>query len=149
VNAGAPLKVASAKLVIGMLSGAVLATGVLAGCSMRDSRPAGSVGAQPAGTVRSTGTSTAQKPGTPHELTAVPPKPGVVLPPPAALAPFPDTAASVGQGVWRAAGRLVHGTHVVYVTTVIPPGGRKPAGIAWMDSGLLSARLYSGSVSQP
>lgn len=28
-----------------------------------------------------------------------------------------------------------------------PPGGSSPAGVAWMDTGLLSARLYSGSVS--
>ena len=35
----------------------------------------------------------------------------------------------------------------VYETTLVPPGGTQPAGIAWMDTGLLSARLYSGSVS--
>ena len=29
----------------------------------------------------------------------------------------------------------------------MPPGGTKRAGIAWMDTSLLSARLYSGSVS--
>jgi hypothetical protein len=145
VNAGTPLKPVSAKFFIKTLSGAVLAAAVLAGCSAGDSGPAGSAGPQPAGTVRGTGA--AQKPGTPHELTAVPPKPGVVLPPPAALTPVPGTPASAGQGVWRAAGRLVHGRHVVYITTLIPPGGRKPAGIAWMDTGLLSARLYSGSVS--
>jgi hypothetical protein len=146
VNAATPLKLVSAKLFIRALSGAVLAAAVLAGCSAGSSGPAGSASAQPAGTVRGTGTSTAQKPGIPHELTAIPPQPGVVLPPPAALTPVPGTA-SPGQGVWRAAGRLVHGRHVVYVTTLIPPGGRKPAGIAWMDTGLLSARLYSGSVS--
>lgn len=28
-----------------------------------------------------------------------------------------------------------------------PPGGTQPAGIAWMDTNLLSARLYSGSIS--
>ena len=36
---------------------------------------------------------------------------------------------------------------VVYETSLIPPGGTQPAGIAWMDTGLLAARLYSGSVS--
>jgi hypothetical protein len=36
---------------------------------------------------------------------------------------------------------------VVYETTLVPPGGTQPAGIAWMDAGLLSARLYSGSLS--
>jgi hypothetical protein len=70
-----------------------------------------------------------------------------MLPPPAPLTPVPGTAASAGQGGWRAMGWLVHGRHVVYVTTLIPSGGREPAGIAWMDTGLLSARLYSGSIS--
>ena len=45
------------------------------------------------------------------------------------------------------AGRAVGGGPAVYETTLIPPGGTQPAGIAWMDTGLLSARLYSGSVS--
>ena len=35
----------------------------------------------------------------------------------------------------------------VYETQLIPPGGRRPAGLAWLDSRLLSARLYSGSIS--
>jgi hypothetical protein len=35
----------------------------------------------------------------------------------------------------------------IYETTVIPPGGTRRAGIAWMDTKLLSARLYSGSKS--
>jgi hypothetical protein len=30
---------------------------------------------------------------------------------------------------------------------LVPPGAREPAGIAWMDTRLLAARLYSGSVS--
>src|SRR6516164_2736018 len=42
-----------------------------------------------------------------------------------------------------------HGQSVraVYETTLVPPGGTQPAGIAWLDTGLLAARLYSGSVS--
>ena len=147
MNAGAPPKLVSAKFFIRTLSAAILAAAVLAGCSTRNGGSAAGAGAQPAGTVRGSGTSTVQEPGTPHELTAVPPKPRVVLPPPAALTPVPGTTASAGQGMWRAAGRLVHGRHVAYVTTLIPPGGRQPAGIAWMDTGLLSARLYSGSIS--
>lgn len=147
MKGGTPLKLLGARFFVRTLSGAVLAAAVLAGCSAGDTGPAGSAGAHRAGTVRGTGAGTAQKPGTPRELTAVPPEPGVVLPPPAALTLVPGAAASAGQGVWRAAGRLVHGRHVVYVTTLIPPGGREPAGIAWMDTGLLSARLYSGSVS--
>jgi hypothetical protein len=35
----------------------------------------------------------------------------------------------------------------VYETTLVPPGGTQAAGIAWMDTALLSARLYSGSKS--
>ncbi len=35
----------------------------------------------------------------------------------------------------------------VYETTLVPPGGTRVAGIAWMDTRLLVARLYSGSLS--
>ena len=147
MNAGAPLELARAKFVIRTLSAAILVVAVLAGCTAGNSGSAASAGPQPVGTVRGPGARLLQKPGTPHELTAVPPGPGVVLRPPVALTPVPGTVASAGQGKWRAAGRLVHGRHVVYVTTLIPPGGREPAGIAWMDTGLLSARLYSGSIS--
>jgi len=68
------------------------------------------------------------------------------LPAPAALSP--TSALSVpGQGEWLAAGRPVDGVPAVYETTLTPPGGSEPAGIAWMDTHLLSARLYSGSAS--
>ena len=74
--------------------------------------------------------------------------PGRPLPAPAALVPFGPGAAT---GAWRPAGRPVavngQSVRVVYETTLIPPGGTRPAGIAWMDTGLLAARLYSGSVS--
>lgn len=52
-----------------------------------------------------------------------------------------------GEGVWRAAGRRVDGVPAVYETTLVPPGGTQPAGIAWMNTHLLAARLYSGSES--
>lgn len=70
----------------------------------------------------------------------------LALPVPAALPPFgmPTVA---GEGTWRPAGRSVDGTPVVYETTLVPPDGTQPAGIAWMDTRLLSARLYSGSKS--
>ena len=74
------------------------------------------------------------------------PVPGVPLPSPAALIPL-GQAASAGQGKWHPAGRAVGGVPAVYQTTLVPPGGTQPAGIAWMDTGLLSARLYSGSLS--
>ncbi len=64
------------------------------------------------------------------------------LPPPA---PIPSS--SPGTGVWHAAGRPVGGSAAVYETTLVPPGGTQVAGIAWMDTHLLAARLYSGSVS--
>ncbi|MST31483.1 hypothetical protein GHK86_01885 [Acidimicrobiaceae bacterium USS-CC1] len=35
----------------------------------------------------------------------------------------------------------------VYETTLVPPGGSQAAGVAWMDTRLLTARLYSGSIS--
>jgi Phosphodiester glycosidase len=41
----------------------------------------------------------------------------------------------------------VHGVRAVYETWLMPPGGHRVAGIAWMDTRLLSARLYSGSLS--
>jgi hypothetical protein len=75
--------------------------------------------------------------------------PGRALPTPAGLVPFGPVTA--GQGAWRPAGRPVaengQSVRAVYETTLIPPGGTQPAGIAWLDTGLLAARLYSGSVS--
>ncbi len=57
------------------------------------------------------------------------------------------TPATPGEGRWVAAGRRVGGIAAVYETTLVPPGGSLAAGIAWMDTRLLSARLYSGSKS--
>ena len=86
------------------------------------------------------------RPGTVLPGTVVP---GRALPAPAGLVPFGPVAA--GQGVWRPAGRPVaengQSVRAVYETTLIPPGSTRPAGIAWLDTGLLAARLYSGSVS--
>jgi hypothetical protein len=69
------------------------------------------------------------------------------LPGPAALQPFPGTPAFRDLGIWQPAGRLVSGDPAVYETLLVPPGDTKRAGIAWMDTSLLSARLYSGSLS--
>ncbi len=66
---------------------------------------------------------------------------------PAALLPFPGTPAFRDLGAWQPAGRLVTGKPAVYETLLVPPGDTKRAGIAWMDTSLLSARLYSGSLS--
>ena len=68
------------------------------------------------------------------------------LPAPAALVPF-GSPATAREGTWRPVGRAVRGVRVVYQTTLVPPGGTYPAGIAWMDTRLLAARLYSGSKS--
>ena len=69
------------------------------------------------------------------------------LPGPVTLRPFPGAPTYAGEGVWQPAGRLVGGKPAVYETLLVPPGGSERAGIAWMDTNLLSARLYSGSVS--
>lgn len=69
------------------------------------------------------------------------------LPTPSPLTPFPTAPAVSGQGTWAPAGRRVAGISVVYETSLVPPGGSQSAGIAWMDTRLLSARLYSGSLS--
>ena len=68
------------------------------------------------------------------------------LPVPQPLTPFAGVVAT-GEGVWTPAGRPVAGIPAVYETTLVPPGGVEPAGIAWMDTRLLSAQLYSGSIS--
>jgi hypothetical protein len=70
-----------------------------------------------------------------------------VLPVPAPLQPFPGVRAYARAGVWQPAGRLVGGKPALYETLIVPPGDSKRAGIAWMDTKLLSARLYSGSMS--
>lgn len=67
-------------------------------------------------------------------------------PVPAALSPFGRTALA-GEGTWHPSGRLVDGMPAIYETTLVPPGGGRRAGIAWMDTRLLAARLYSGSTS--
>jgi hypothetical protein len=68
------------------------------------------------------------------------------LPAPTALAPFGGHSPATAGG-WHVAGRLVDGMPAVYETTLVPPGATLRAGIAWMDTKLLSARLYSGSLS--
>jgi hypothetical protein len=67
------------------------------------------------------------------------------LPKPARLIPFGPSPAA--DGAWRAAGRRVGGVPAVYETSLLAPGGLRAAGIAWMDTRLLAARLYSGSSS--
>lgn len=69
------------------------------------------------------------------------------LPAPQTLIQF-SSSAMPGGGVWRPAGRRVHGVSAVYTTQLHPPGAPSiVAGVAWMDTHLLRARLYSGSLS--
>ncbi len=65
---------------------------------------------------------------------------------PAALVPFASPALP-GEGEWSPAGRLVDGVPAVYVTTLRPDSLHTSyvVGVAWMDTKLLSATLYSGS----
>jgi hypothetical protein len=51
------------------------------------------------------------------------------------------------DGTWAPAGRSVNGVGALYETHLVPPGGTQEAGIAWMDTNLLAAQLYSGSKS--
>ncbi|HLK46120.1 MAG TPA: hypothetical protein VKT18_09020, partial [Acidimicrobiales bacterium] len=53
-----------------------------------------------------------------------------------------------GEGVWHPAGRLVGGVPAVLTTTVRPDPVHTSyvVGVAWMDTRLLSAQLYSGSM---
>jgi hypothetical protein len=71
----------------------------------------------------------------------------LALPRPATLSAFAGTRPYGGEDVWRPAGRLVGGKSAVYETLLVPPGGTERAGISWMNAKLLSARLYSGSLS--
>jgi Phosphodiester glycosidase len=88
-------------------------------------------------------TTTTPAPTTP---TSQAPKAPVPLPAPARMMPL-TSPAPVGEGAWTAAGRLVNGVPAVYETARTPPGGTQAAGIAWMDSRLLAAQLFSGSKS--
>ena len=65
---------------------------------------------------------------------------------PAALATFAHPALP-GEGVWRPVGRLVKGIPAVYETFLRPDAIHTSVidGVAWLDTELLSATLYSGS----
>lgn len=66
---------------------------------------------------------------------------------PANLTPF-ITPAVAGEGVFRPAGRTVQGHSAIFTTTIRPlDNPTTVAGVAWIDVNLLSARLYSGSLS--
>lgn len=68
------------------------------------------------------------------------------LPPPPQMSPMASPAVA-GEGQWSPAGRLVHGVPAIYVTKLRPDSihTSEVVGVAWMDTKLLHATLYSGS----
>ncbi len=72
------------------------------------------------------------------------------LPPlatPTNLTPF-VAPSMAGEGVFRPVGRPIDGHAAVYVTSLRPlDNPQTVAGVAWMDTNLLHAELYSGSLS--
>src|SRR5580704_5011028 len=129
-----------------------LAVTSLAVASCSAAAPAGSGPAQAGGPASPPASASPRSPAASASPGSVVPGtvvPGRALPAPAGLVPFGPLAA--GQGARRPAGRTVaengRSVRAVYETTLTPPGGTQSAGIAWLDTGLLAARLYSGSVS--
>jgi hypothetical protein len=58
------------------------------------------------------------------------------------------TPGVAGEGVFHPAGRTVQGHSAIFTTTIRPlDNPTTVAGVAWIDPNLLSARLYSGSLS--
>jgi hypothetical protein len=90
-------------------------------------------------------------PGTIRKPKAVQTTPAVVavphLPVPAPLVPIASPAVA-GEGQWSPAGRLVQGLPAIYETMLRPSAIHTSyvAGVAWMDTKLLKATLYSGSI---
>lgn len=68
------------------------------------------------------------------------------LPAPAAITPIASPAQS-GEGQWAPVGRTVHGVPAVYETYMRPDAVHTSVvvGVAWLDTKLLGATLYSGS----
>jgi hypothetical protein len=68
------------------------------------------------------------------------------LPAPAPIVP-PANPALSGEGQWSPVGRLVGGIPAVYETTLRPDAVHTSyvVGVAWMDTELLKAALYSGT----
>ena len=132
---------------MGPVAAVMLAAASLTACAAGPggSAPGGHAAAGGPGTHGSTTNTT-----TTTTTTTVPPTTTTTLPP-GLPAPSPIAAPAgdaAGAGSWTPAGRTVDGVPVVYETHLVPPGGgTEDAGIAWMDTPLLSAQLYSGSSS--
>jgi hypothetical protein len=127
-----------------------------------DPRPCGGVGSSGAGQRRSDG-STSSTTGTGHVTTTALRAPTTTtvpvpshLPVPQPLAPSGGVSA-MGPGVGTPTGRQVGGLPAVYESTLVPPGGVQPAGIAWMapdcsrcsSTGARSARVVARTASPP
>jgi hypothetical protein len=82
----------------------------------------------------------------PHASTATVASGPAHLPPPPPIQPFAAPAIP-GEGQWSSTGRLVGGIPAIYQTTLRPDSIHTSyvVGVAWMDTKLLKATLYSGS----
>src|SRR5579863_8569509 len=100
--------------------------------------PAGAIPKAPS---TSTSTSTPTRRSAAH---VDPPRPH--LTPPAPVTPFASPAVP-GEGFWQPVGRTVGGLPAVYETYMRPDAVHTSVvvGVAWMDTKLLSAALYSGA----
>jgi hypothetical protein len=98
-------------------------------------------GRPPAGAIR-------RPPATPVASPAPAAAPAALahLPAPAPIVP-PASPALSGEGQWSPAGRLVGGIPAAYETTLRPDAVHTSyvVGVAWMDTKLLKATLYSGT----
>ena len=94
-------------------------------------------GALPKGTIHAPRTTPSTRPATSSVAH---------LPAPAPIAPLASPPVP-GEGQWSPAGRLVDGVPAVYTTMVRPSAIHTSyvVGVAWMDTTLLKATLYSGS----
>jgi hypothetical protein len=81
-----------------------------------------------------------------HPTSVTPAKVPTHLPPPAPIPPIASPPVA-GEGQWHAAGRPVGGVPAVYEAYLRPDAVHTSVvvGVAWMDTKLLSATLYSGS----
>ncbi len=145
---GKAIPALSSRLVrLGLLAGTVLA---LASCGAGTPRAGVKRAAGGSTTTASSRSSNSTQPKSRPTPPAAPATsfvtPLTPLAKPANLTPFRRSTNRL-EGTWRPAGRRVERTKAVYETSLIPPGGLQPAGLAWMDTSLLSARLYSGSES--
>lgn len=92
-------------------------------------------GTPPAGAIRRAVATTVPASGGPPHLPAPAPMEPMASPPIA------------GEGIWSPAGRSIGGVPAVYTTTLRPDATHTSyvVGVAWMDTKLLRATLYSGS----